>query len=710
MQERVLGDDDELLVAKVLEEDLDRMEEYAADYDPITGEGLDRYLGEERVKLSIPDFPIPVQWVRKEVMENKLIKAVLKAGGIQKFIDKKKWKDGQAPGFEDVVRSIRRIRHKHDFCHWAFFCIHIEAKLGGRIRFKLNYAQLKVLKQCLQMLYANVPINIIIDKARQWGGSTFCIFFQFFILAHWDPYHSFAVAAHINNAAHNILRMLRNAITEYPAWDLGCAPTEVLHLANDGQNTHAFVVKDSADNIVLPGQIFIGSAASPDSLRSGRISGAHYSEVGVWKDTPGMSAADLVADISGGIPKQQPLTMQVYESTAKEADDYFHDLCYDALDGKSNFTVIFIPFFFIPHDTMKIPDKPAFARWLIANRKNDKPEEGWKSTGKYFWWLWEQGATLEAIQWYRYEEKNYTTRAQMVNEAPASLPESFQSNGKKVFDYYDVDRMKRGCINPVYEGDLVSDGITGEDVLNNIRFLSREGGDLKIYEMPDDSPISDRYVVAVDIGGPNPTSDYSSVRVMDRLMLMPDFGLEGRPNVVAEMHYHTDPDILAYDAMRLAEFYGHALLVFESNTYEMRDKKRDTGVESFEYILDIVAGIYDNLYARRGNEEDMDGEKVKRKWGFRTDGITKPKIINHMKICLRDELWKEPSKVCCMEMFNYVIEDKKMTAPSKKHDDVLMATAILLWVAIKEMDTPQWIRREDTQRQIIHSNNNSVLY
>ena len=228
--------------------------------------------------------------------------------------------------------------------------------------------------------------------------------------------------------------------------------------------------------------------------------------------------------------------------------------------------------------------------------------------------------------------------------------------------------------------------------------------------MPDDSPIADRYVVAVDIGGPNPTSDYSSVRVMDRLMMMPDFGVGSRPNIVAEMHYHTDPDLLAYDAMRVAKFYNNALLVFESNTYEMRDKKRDTGVDAFEYILDIAASIYDNLYARHNKEEDMD-EETERKWGFRTDGITKPKIINHMKICLRDQLWSEPSKVCCHEMFNYILENKKMTAPSRKHDDVLMATAILLWVAFKEMPVPEWIKIEEyTQKEEIKSRDNSVIF
>lgn len=690
------------LVKKVLEENGKRYRLLQAEYNPVTGEGVAELLGDKRVKLEIPDFAIPVQYVPEEMMSNKLVKEVVKAGGIATYIEKKKWKN-RVPTFDEIEMRLRRIRHKYDFTHWAFFCIKIKAKLGGRIRFKLNYAQLQVLKLCEELRKSGSPINIVIDKARQWGGSTFCIFYQFWILVHWDSSHSFAIAAHVQDAAHTVLNMLKDAIAEYPSWDLGCPAGEQLHFANDGGNKHSFVIKDSKDNKVIDGIIYIGSAQNPDSLRSGSISGAHYTEVGVWPNTAGKSAEDLVADISGGIPKQAPFSMQAFESTAKTADDYFHDLYYDALGGKSNFKPMFIPFFFIPHDTMEIKDHQLFAEWLVEHKDSDIAKDGWKSPGKYYWWLWEQGACLESIQWYRYEERNYTKRSQMVNEAPASAEESFQSSGQKVFDFYDVDRFTRRCQDPIYEGDLISADHRGAGVLEDIRFISKRGGNLKIWEMPDDSPVKDRYVVSVDIGGPNDTSDYSSVRVLDRLMMMPEFGLSGTPNVVAEMHYHTDHDLLAYDAMRLAAWYNNALLVIESNTLETRDQNRDTGGDGSEYILDIVGDIYPNLYMRHNKEEDT-SDKVIKKYGFHMNVSTKPKVIDHMKTCLRDDLWYEPSKICCAEMAIYIEDKKKMTAPPHKHDDVLMSTAILLWVAYKEMDIPQWIKTENYETNTYKGN------
>lgn len=703
-----LTEEDIQQIDLMVEQNRERWELLQADYDPVTGAGLDKLLGEERVPLRIKDFAIPLQYVPRDMMENGLVKKILRYGSIEAFLRKHTFKK-VVPTYEDIEDELRRIRHKYDYCHWAFFCIHIDSKIAGRIRFKLNYAQIQVLKLCLLLMRAGKPINIVIDKARQWGGSTFCIFFQFWIAAHWDRYHTFAVAAHVQDAAHNVLNMLRDAILEYPAWDLGCPRESALHLANDGNNKHCFVVKDEHDNKVLPAKIFIGSAERPESLRSGSIRGAHYTEVGVWPNTPGKSAEDLVADISGGVQKQRKYTMQVYESTAKTSDDFFHDICYDALDGRSNFSIIFIPHYMIPWDTMPVKDPVALATWLWVHRKDEVCTDGWKMPGKYYFWLWEQGATLENIEWYRYEEKNYTKRSQMVNEAPSSLEESFQSAGQKVFDFYDVDRMMRRCRPALYEGDLISDGQRGEDVLEGIRFISKEGGNLKIWEMPDDSPINNRYVVTVDIGGPNDTSDFSSVRVIDRLMLMPEFGLEGKLNVVAEMHYHTDDDLLAYDAMRLAAWYNNALLVIESNTLETRDKNRDTGIDGFEYIMDIVAGIYGatNLYARKTKEEDIDGHTI-RKWGFHTNASTKPKIINFMKECLRDSLWDEPSKICCQEMAVYCEEDKKLTAPHGKHDDVLMSTAIGLWVAWKEMAEPQWIKTDYSDTAVSFKSNTNA--
>lgn len=684
---------------QIIEENEKRLKHLQADYDPVTGEGLDELLGEKRVRLEISDFAIPVQYVPKEMMENKLVRDVAKAGSIDKYIAKKKWKYG-VPTHLEIERRIRRIRHKHDFCHWAYFCIWIKhKKLKKRVRFKLNLPQLIVLAKCEELRRAGEPIALIILKARQWGGSTFCFFYQVWLQFKWNEFHSFAIAAHTSSASETILNMLKRSIHDYPAWDLGLEDGTELRLAPADTSGHAFTLKDQDNKQVLEGFIYVGTAEKPDTLRSKDISGAHYSEVGVWPDTPGKQAEDIIADIQGGLLEDTE-TMEVMESTAKASDDYFHMVWESCMGGEGGYAPVFISFIQIENDVREIKDRRAFVKWLYDHREDERTNGKWRDSGKYYWWLWELGATLEHINWYRYRRLKLSF-AKMCNEAPATPEQAFITAGQKVFDPFEVARKREKCRDPLMVGDLISDAHEGSEILDNIRFIPNSSGSLRVWEEPDDSPISNRYVVAVDIGGPNETSDWSSVRVLDRLMMMPDFGLSGRPNVVAEMHYHTDHDKLAYDALRLAEWYGHALLVIESNTLETHKKDHNADEEGFEYILDIIADIYDNLYMRQTKEEDV-REGVVGKWGFHTNALTKPKIIDNMRTCLRDDLWDEPSTLCLDEMSVYVDEKGQYNAPPGRHDDVLMATAILLWVGLKEMPIPAWIKARESVKTTVH--------
>ena len=675
-----------------------RLKHLQADYDPVTGEGLAELLGDRRVRLEIPDFAIPVQYVPEEMMRNKLVKDVVRAGSIDAYIGNRKWKYG-VPDHLEIERRIRRIRHKHDFCHWAYFCVWIKhKKLKKRVRFRLNLPQLIVLAKCEELRRAGEPIALIILKARQWGGSTFCFFYQVWLQFKWNEFHSFAIAAHTSSASETILNMLKRSILDYPAWDLGLEDGTALRLAPADTSGHAFTLKDQDNKQVLEGFIYVGTAEKPDTLRSKDISGAHYSEVGVWPDTPGKQAEDIIADIQGGLLEDTE-TMEVMESTAKASDDYFHSVWESCMGGEGGYAPIFISFIQIANDVREIKDRRAFVEWLYEHKDEERTNGKWKDSGKYYWWLWELGATLEHINWYRYRRLKLSF-AKMCNEAPATAEQAFITAGQKVFDPFEVARKRERCREPVMTGDLISDAHEGKKILDNIRFVPNSSGVLRVWEEPDDSPISNRYVVAVDIGGPNDTSDWSSVRVLDRLMMMPDFGLAGKPNVVAEMRYHTDHDKLAYDAVRLAEWYGHALLVIESNTLETHKKDHNADEEGFEYILDIISDIYDNLYMRQTREEDV-REGVVGKWGFHTNSLTKPKIIDNMRTCLRDDLWDEPSVFCIDEMSVYVDEKGQYNAPPGKHDDVLMATAILLWVGFKEMPAPAWIKpREKTAETV----------
>ena len=684
------------IYSQFIAENEKRWERLRAEYDPVTGEGVEKWTGNRRVKLEIEDYAIPVQWVPVNMMGNKLIKEIKKAGSIENYIATKKWKYGTPDKFE-IERRIRRIRHKYDFIHWAYFCIWIKHKtLKRRVRFTLNLNQLQVLGECERLFNRHEPVSLIILKARQWGGSTFSFFLQVWRMLKWNEFHSFAIAAHTSSASETILTMLKRTIKDYPAWDLGLPEGTRLELAPADSTGHAFASKDQNRRQVLEGFIYIGTAEKPDTLRSKDISGAHYSEVGVWPDTPGKRAEDIIADIEGGMTEDED-TVRVMESTAKSSDDYYAETWKSCHDGQGGYKQIFVPSRDVLYDSRPIKeDLHEFIDWLVTHKDDDKPNGRWKDSGKYYYWLWEIGSTLEHINWYRHRRLRLSF-AKMCNEAPETPEQAFFTAGNHVFDPFMVHEKSLRCREPSYIGDLVADGEKGEAALSNIRFIPNSTGNLRIWEKPDDSPVANRYLVVLDPRrGASEGADPASITVIDRLLMMKDFGLNGKPGVVAEMNYKADPDLQAYDAMRLAKWYNDAKLVIESNTMESMDAERNNGIDPFEYILDIVGKLYKNLYMRSAPEENADGTIV-YKWGFQTNRLTKPKIINFMKECLRDDLWDEPSTYCCSQMASYMEDHGKTNAEHGKHDDVVMSRAIALWICYKEMPQPEWIIESNSE-------------
>lgn len=685
--------------SEILEENERRWTRLSADYNPVTGDGL-----EGRVRLEIPDFAIPVQFVPERMLDNDFIHALTISGSIRQFLldypD-----DPMIDSHDSVEKEILKIRFRYDFPFWAYYCFPILAKTGGEVRFKLNYPQLELDGMVQAQQDEEGSIDVVICKARQWGGSTYSIAKQTHILFNLDKFHSFAVAAHVQGAAENILRMLKHAIKNYPVWALGLSDEETIELLPAGKSGNAYAIKDSKGNQVLPGLIYIGSAQYPDSLRSPAVMGVHLSEVGVWPDTPERRPQDLISTLCGGLIGR-PLEMQITESTAKSSDDFFHDVY---IAAKQVGRAIFIPWFHIPHDTKPVRNRRKFIKELLEHKDDDKPYGKWKDSGRHYWWLWTLGATLEGINWYMYKrlDPKILSYASMANEAPSTDIEAFQAAGNHVFDIYQVEELRKFCRTPYKVGDLYSNDRRDRGVLKDIHFIEKANGNLKIWEMPDtESNISHRYMVAVDIGGPNATSDFHSVRVFDRFMMMD--GINGVPSVVAEMHYHCKRDDLVFDAIRLSEWYNHALLVIESNTMEMTDKNRDVGGDGSQYVLDVAADIYSNLYTRESSPEEIK-EGAPTKYGFQTNAKTKPRIIDFAQWAISEKGWLEPCENTIDEFAMY-IEDKPnhFTAPAHKHDDELMATCIGLWICYKEMPLPRWI--EETKKHNITTKANLATF
>lgn len=678
----------ETAVRDIIEENNRRNAEIYARFDPISGFGS---VG-ERVKAIIEDFPIRTQYLPVEMMKVPLVRQLVECGSIKAFLQEIEATDEE--DYESnrlkVISQFVRIRNKHDFAFWAAMFVYIKNKGGGEdVLFRLTRPQRRFVARLEKRRKANKPIRIVLLKARQWGGSTTSqLYMAWLQLVHKVGLNSLIIA-HQGAGSDEIKDMFDRMIKNYPV--------EMLHKLGEtyNENEPKLVGVGKSGSIHRVPQrnckIKIGTAERPDSCRGGDYNLVHLSEVGLWKVTDGKKPEDIVRSACSGV-LLRPYTMIVYESTANGTGNFFQKEYDDAKNGKSQFEAMFVSWFDIEQYSLPLDNVEIFAQMLYANRENDNVPSVREESGKYLWWLWEQGATLEAINWYIQERAKYTDHGLMAAEFPSDDVEAFVHSGARVFDKYKVEKLRPSCKPPRYVGEVYADGDEGEKALQNLRFAEDKQGLLHIWEMPEideNEVVTDRYLTIVDVGGRSTKADYSVILVLDRLFMAEG----GKPTVVAQWYGHIDMDLLAWKAAQIAAFYDNSLLVIESNTLETHDKERDVDGDQSQFILNLIKDVYPNLYARKQSEEDI-REGLPKKYGFHTNIATKPKVISTLVKVIRDNLYTERDARCLDE---YLCYEKKPNgafgAITGKHDDLLMTRAIGLHICFFEMEMPTFVPR-----------------
>ena len=683
-------------VLKLLLTNRERNEDINRTFNPITGEGsiLPRRI------LDIPDFPIPRQWLPEAMFRIPLVQQISRHGSIEAFLKHIQPPDTTPEQAEanrvKVIEQFTRVRCRHDFCFWAATMVFIKRKGGGEdMRFRLNRPQRTLITRFELRRLQNKPIRLVLLKARQWGGSTATqIYFAWLQLMHKVGLNSLIVAQ-VKDTSNEILDMFDRMLKQYPDYMLNLEPGQATQpvwvgVGNSG-NIHRIPPRNC--------KVKIGTAEKPDSARGGDYNLLHFSEVAIWKKTEGKTPEAIIRSASSGV-LLIPYTAIVYESTANGTGNFFQREYDAAKNGQSQFEALFIAWYDIEQYAQPFlneEDKRLFAEKLYLNRNNRYAPTDREEPGQYLWWLFQKGATLEAINWYVSERKKYADHGDMASEYPSDDEEAFVHSGARVFDKHKVEILRKACRPPKFTGDIYADSDTGEKALENLRFSADSQGLLCIWNMPDTEPdetITDRYLTVVDVGGRSKKSDFSVIVVFDRL-----FMADGdKPEVVAQWYGHIDIDLLAWKAAQIAAFYDDSLLVIESNTLETHDRERQVEGDQSQFILNQIKAIYPNLYARKQSEEEIT-EGFPRKYGFHTNVATKPMIISNLVKVIRQSLYIERDQRCLDEYITYERKPNgSYGAIIGKHDDLLMTRAIALHICFNEMELPQ-IKKRKTRRQ-----------
>lgn len=656
-----------LNISKIIAENRARLKVLNAPYDPVTGQGS--AISRQKVVISsgLPPIYLPVDMVAKVPM----IKESVKAGSVQKMIKQHARRDGVKYSDDMLEQAISIIMEKRldfDFEYWAFTAVFITDKDSGKmVPFKLNLPQRFYLSVLERERLLNKPIRAIITKARQWGGSTLTQIYFGWIqnrlkLSGWGS----VIVTHVENQARNVRNMYTKFAQHYPD-SIGTITLQPY----EGSNKTRYIKERNA---VLD----ITSTESPESTRSFDYAMAHLSEVGLWRGTLLKKPEDMVQNIRAGI-KKVPYSVLVMESTAKGVGNFFHREWQAAKSGKSGYAPVFVPWHSFPGyklhiDEVEYPD-------FIKNMSNDD------------WSRWNQGATLEGIHWYNtYREAENYDKWRMESEFPGDDDEAFQSTGNVIFHRAFISNMERHCMAASKKGDLTGKETTGKEALRSLSFENRSAGNLWIWAEPDtEVKVKNRYVVSVDIGGTTEGADWSVIRVFDRYWILDG----GVPEAVATWRGHIDQDLLAWKAAQIATWYNKALLVIESNSLK-KDTLSSDG-SHFLTVLDEISDVYDNLYSRTRPEKVVEGAPVM--WGFHTNTQTKTLVVDALRAKLRNEGYIERDARACAEFKAFQQnEDGTMGAVDGMHDDIVMSTAIGLYVSDQMAPPVEYIPKTKAER------------
>lgn len=613
--EKMNGGDRCLDMAEVLEENRRRNGPLRVDYDPVKGIGC---------------------------------------AGERVLVAKRAWNDGMVRipaamkrdrGYKHIATHEEwvKLRCRYDFEYWAVKCVIIKDKTSGRdIPFVLNAPQRRVLAALEEDRLNERPLRMIVLKARQWGGSTLVQLYMAWIQITQKENWNSLICAHVKDTAAVIRGMFSKLLDRYPAeyWT--------------GEQEPAFKPFERTINTrVIQGRgckVTVGSSENQDAVRGNDYAMAHLSEVAFWRQSPLSSPREFIRAVCGGI-NSTPLTMIVLESTANGVGNYFHKEWLRAKAGVSGKRAIFVPWYEIEIYRKSVRDAAKL----------------WDAMDSYERDLWEQGLTLEMIQWYHDKLSEYQSREQMQAEYPTTDTEAFATTDYSVFGSGDVERLRESCNVAPRQGELVGRRTTGVEALDALRFEESTRGAMKIWREPGGGG-SYRYVVGVDVGGRSLKSDWSVIVVIDRCG-----GDDGcTPEVVAQWRGHCDHDILAWKAVQAGRYWGDALVVFESNTFESENIDGEPGL----YILNQVRRHYPHIYHRSSDEGS--GGRI----GFHTNRATKSMIINGLIAAVREKAYIERDSGAIDELLTYQVrQNGSYGAQEGCHDDMLMARAIALHVA-----------------------------
>lgn len=502
----------------------------------------------------------------------------------------------------------------------------IRDKDGNLIPFLLNKPQLRLYGVIKEQWQAGKPVRIIILKARQMGFSTLVEGIIFWLAV--TAFHTECmIVAHTDEATRKLFQMSRRFFENLP---VQIRPMQ--RASNANELIFDKPAKYRGKSPGLGSHIRVATAGGTGIGRGSTLRALHLSEFAWW---PGDKLATLIG-LMQAVP-DRPGTLVVIESTAKGYDE-FKKQWDKAVENQKNGIDGFIPVFFawFEMDEYRRAVPPGFQR--------TEEEEALSQTF---------GLDDEQLAWRRWcIENNCGGDINLFRqEYPCTPDEAFIATGSCVFDKQALvlrreqvrkDKWERGIFR------ITEDAAGG---IESFEWVKRKDGPIRIRKKPEEGV---PYVIGGDTAGTG--TDKFVGQVIDNRT-----GMQ-----VAVLHHQFDERMYAKQMYCLGMYYNEALIGIEVNysTYP-------------ELKLEELG--YRNLYTRE-RPDTYTGE-LKKAFGFRTDRLTRPVIIDGLKDVALNSLACITDYETLGEMLTFVYDESwKAQAEEGEHDDLVMALAIAYYI------------------------------
>ena len=225
--------------------------------------------------------------------------------------------------FESENLKKYHLRLQTEFPFYSRWCLKIKSKEGILIPFILNDAQSYTHQQVEKQKMATGKVRAIILKGRQQGMSTY-IGGRFYWLTTHNPGKTTFILSHEASSTDKLFGIIERYHQNVP---------EPAKMQREVANQRRMVFSG------LGSEYYVGTAGNPDVGRGGTVQYLHASEAGFYPGNSGFSTGILQS-----VP-DAPGTEVFIESTANGMDALLYPLAMNALQGKGDFILIFIPWF-----------------------------------------------------------------------------------------------------------------------------------------------------------------------------------------------------------------------------------------------------------------------------------------------------------------------------------------------------------------------------